>query len=83
MAPAANGVQVELLAFPASCGTAGASCSPLWSAALGSLSKVTGLYPQAAAIADGTLFASVFQSDSEAQDRFNFDAELDAFTLAP
>jgi len=81
VAGAANGVQLEVLAFPTSCGGE-ATCAPLWSTDLGNLPKATGLYPTAPAIADGTLLVT-FQSDSSPQDRFDMDSELDAFKLSP
>jgi len=83
VASAANGVQLEVLAFPDSCGSGGATCAPLWSVGLGNLPRATGLFPMAPAIADGSLFVGTFQSDGGPQDRFDMDSELDAFEISP
>jgi hypothetical protein len=74
--------RLELRAFPTSC-TQGVPCAPLLSVDVGSLPAATGLFVDQPAIADGRVFLGYNQSDSEAQNRFNFDSELDALTVSP
>ena len=74
--------RLELRAFPTSC-TQGVPCAPLLSVDVGSLPAATGLFVDQPAIADGRVFLGYNQSDSEAQNRFNFDSELDAMTVSP